>query len=72
MFMGMCQNNDTSPFLLSCQIKEDIKNRTFRLQKINIKIRIFASDVAGGRKYCKNERLCNLLIISNKTFKGQK
>jgi hypothetical protein len=70
--MGMFQDNDTSPFLLSYQIKEDVKNRTFSLQKINIKIRIFASEVAVGRKYCKNERLCNLLIISNKTFKGQK
>jgi hypothetical protein len=29
---------------------------------------IFASKVAGGRKYCKNERVCNSLIISNKTF----
>ncbi len=68
----MCQNNDTSPFLLSCQIKEDIKNRTFRLQKINIKIRFYASEVAVGHKYCKNEGLCNSLIINNKTFKGQK
>ena len=37
-----------------------------------MKIRIFASEVAGGRKYCENEGLCNSLIISNKTFKGQK
>jgi hypothetical protein len=29
---------------------------------------IFASKVAGGRKYCKNERVCNSLIINNKTF----
>jgi hypothetical protein len=28
----------------------------------------YASKVAGCRKYCKNERVCNSLIISNKTF----
>jgi hypothetical protein len=33
-----------------------------------MKIRFYASEVAGGRKYCKNEGLCNSLIINNKTF----
>jgi hypothetical protein len=28
----------------------------------------FASEVAGGRKYCKNEGVCNSLIINNKSF----
>jgi hypothetical protein len=64
----MYQNNDTSPFFLSHQTQENIRNRTFHLQKINIKFRFYANKVADGRKYRKNERLCNLLIISNNTF----
>jgi hypothetical protein len=32
----------------------------------------YANKVAGGRKYRKNKGICNLLIISNKSFYGQK
>jgi hypothetical protein len=54
------------------QKRKNSKKGTFRHQKINTKMSIFASKVAGGHKYCKNERVCNSLIINNKTFKGQK
>ncbi len=33
-----------------------------------MKIYFYASEVAGGRKYCENERVYNLLTINNKTF----
>jgi hypothetical protein len=46
--------------------------RTFWSEKINTKMSFYASKVAGGRKYCKYEGLCNSLIINNKTFEGQK
>jgi hypothetical protein len=68
----MCQNDDTSPLLLSYQIKDNIINRTFSLQKINIKIRSYANNVTGGCKYRKKEGLCNSLIISNDTFIDKK
>jgi hypothetical protein len=70
--MVMCQNNDTTHFLLSRKIKDNIRNRTFRLQKINIKIRSYANNVAVGRKFRQNEGLCNSLIISNDTFIDKK
>jgi hypothetical protein len=38
----------------------------------NVRICFYASEVAGGRKYCENEGACNLLIINNKTFEEQK
>ncbi len=48
--------------------KEKLRKRRF----FNTYFAIFESKVADGRKYCKNEGLCNLLIIINKTFSGQK
>jgi hypothetical protein len=49
--------------LLECE-----KNVDFLTRKRGF----YASEAAGGRKYRKNEIVCNLLIISNNTFKGQK
>jgi hypothetical protein len=48
--------------------EEKLRKRRF----FNTYFAIFASKVAGGRKYCENEIVCNSLIISNKTFKWQK
>ena len=42
------------------------------LALFNVIICFYANEVTGGRKYCENEGVCNLLIISNKTFEGQK
>ena len=48
--------------------RENSKKGTFGNEKINMKIYFYASKVTGGRKYCENERVYNLLTINNKTF----
>ncbi len=48
--------------------REKLRKRRF----FNTRICFYASKSVGGRKYCENERLCNSLIINNKTFDGQK
>jgi hypothetical protein len=56
------------PFFFTMPKKRYSTKGTFRLQNFNTKTCIFENEVAGGRKYCKNEGLCNSLIINNKTF----
>jgi hypothetical protein len=41
---------------------------SFLTRFFNTNFAIFASKVAVGRKYCKNEGLCKSLIINNKNF----
>ena len=50
----------------------DFEEKLLKRRFFNTYFAIFASKVAGGRKYCKNEGLCNSLIINNKSFEGQK
>jgi hypothetical protein len=50
----------------------DFERKLRKRRFFNTYFAIFASEVALGRKYCKNDRLCNSLIINNNTFSGQK
>ena len=50
----------------------DFERKLRKRRFFNTYFAIFASEVALGRKYCKNEGFCNLLIINNNTFSGQK
>ena len=50
----------------------DFEEKLLKRRFFNTNFAIFASKVAGGRKYCRNEKLRNSLIISSKAFKGQK
>jgi hypothetical protein len=50
----------------------DFEEKLLKRRFFNTYFAIFASKMVGGCKYCKNERLCNSLIINNKSFEGQK
>jgi hypothetical protein len=41
---------------------------SFLTRFFNTNFAIFASKIADGRKYCRNERVRKSLIINNKTF----